>query len=145
MRGAYLLCLLAAGAAVALLDRRWRLALWHPRGRARTVAVGLAGAALLLVWDVVAIDAGFYGRGDSAALLGVWLAPHLPLEEVVFVVFFAYVTLVVAGAADRLVAAASSRAGHGDDEADDAPPDDAPLDDTPLDETPRPSRRAVLS
>ncbi|GEA80512.1 lycopene cyclase domain-containing protein [Cellulomonas uda] len=115
MRGAYLLCLLAAGAGVALLDRRWRLALWHPRSRARTVAVGSAAAALLLLWDVVAIRAGFYGRGDSPALLGVWLAPHLPLEEVVFVVFFAYVTLVAAGGAERLVGGAPRRSRRDDD------------------------------
>lgn len=111
MRGAYLLCLLVSCAGVALLDRRWRLALWHPRPRLRTVTVGLVGAALLLAWDVAAIGAQFYGRGDSPALLGVWLAPHLPLEEVVFVVFFAYVTLVLAGAADRVVG--HRLAGHG--------------------------------
>lgn len=104
MRGAYLACLLASCVGVALLDRRWRLALWRPRRRRAVVAVALVGAALLLVWDVVAIDAGFYGRGASDALLGVWLAPHLPVEEVAFVVFLAYVTLVVAGAADRVLA-----------------------------------------
>lgn len=103
MTGLYLACLLVSAACVALLDRRWRLAAWRavPGAGRRTSALVAAGSALLIVWDLVAIALGFYGRGESDAMLGVWLAPHLPLEEVVFVAFLSYVTLVVAGAVAR--------------------------------------------
>lgn len=97
MRGAYLALLVGSWLGVALVDRRWRLALARRgRSRRRAVAVVALGSALLLAWDVVAIAQGFYARGDSPALLGVWLAPHLPLEEVVFVAFLCHLTLVVA-------------------------------------------------
>lgn len=111
MTGAYLLCLLLAGVGVALLDRRWRLAAWRDVSGSRrcTLALVGVGSALLLAWDVAAIALGFYGRGESDALLGVWLAPHLPLEEVVFVAFLSYTTLVVAGGADRVLRVRTSR------------------------------------
>lgn len=96
MRGAYLAVLAGSWLGVALVDRRWRLALARRGSRRRVAAVVALGSALLLAWDLVAIAHGFYARGDSPALLGVWLAPHLPLEEVVFVAFLCHVTLVVA-------------------------------------------------
>ncbi|WP_102510219.1 lycopene cyclase domain-containing protein [Sanguibacter massiliensis] len=100
MTGAYLAALLVSAAGVLAIDLRWRLLLGARRSpfgtRLRVLGVVGAGAALLLVWDVVAIRAGFYGRGLGDALVGVEVAPHLPIEEIVFVVFLAYVTLVVA-------------------------------------------------
>ncbi|QIK84233.1 lycopene cyclase domain-containing protein [Sanguibacter sp. HDW7] len=109
MTGAYLAALLVSGAGVLAIDLRWRLLLGArseavgPLGSGlRVVAVVVLGALLLLAWDVVAIRAGFYGRGGGDALLGVEVAPHLPLEELVFVVFLPYVTLVVAAACLRV-------------------------------------------
>ena len=99
MTGLYLTCLLLSAAGVALIDRRWRLAAWRdvPRSGRRTLALVAVGSAVLLVWDLAAIALGFYGKGASPAMLDVWLAPHLPLEEVVFVAFLSYTTLVTAG------------------------------------------------
>ncbi len=117
MSGMYLACLALSAAGGALLDRRWRLAAWRDvpgAGRRTLVLVGV-GSALLLAWDLAAIALGFYGRGASDALLGVWLAPHLPLEEVVFVAFLSYVTLVVAGGVGHVLArrVGTARAGTG--------------------------------
>jgi lycopene cyclase domain-containing protein len=91
--GAYLGALLVALACIVLVDRRLRLVLWAD---ARRAAVVLAvGIAFFLLWDVLAIGAGFYERGGSPAMTGVMLAPELPLEELVFVTFLSYLTLVV--------------------------------------------------
>lgn len=116
MRGAYLLCLAVSWAGVAATDVRWRLAFAQRSARARRTCLTVAavGVAFFLVWDLVAIDAGFYGRGDSSALLGVWVVDHLPLEEIVFVAFLAHVTLVVAAAVGRF----QERAGRDRDDRD---------------------------
>jgi lycopene cyclase domain-containing protein len=116
VRGAYLLCLLVSWAGVLAIDLRWHLALAQRSARARrtSLAVAALGTAFFLVWDLIAIDAAFYGRGDSPALLGVWVVDHLPLEEVVFVAFLSHVTLVVAAAVGRLQARAAG--GAQDDE-----------------------------
>ena len=97
----YLLCLLTALACMVLLDRRFGLALWcAPR---RAVAVLAAGIALFLAWDLAAIAAGHYRMGDSPLMSGIELGPELPLEELVFLVFLCYVTLVVRGLVDLLL------------------------------------------
>jgi predicted Kef-type K+ transport protein len=54
---------------------------------------------------VVAIAHGMYERGDSPAMTGIEVADELPLEEVFFVVFFCYVTMVAHGAASLALAA----------------------------------------
>ncbi|WP_106814298.1 lycopene cyclase domain-containing protein [Microbacterium timonense] len=99
MPGLYLLAILASTAGVMLLDRRWRLAAWHRPGRT-AAAVGI-GTAFFLLWDAVGIVAGVFVKGDSALLLGIDLAPHLPLEEPVFLAFLSYLALVVSAAAER--------------------------------------------
>jgi lycopene cyclase domain-containing protein len=92
-RFAYLAALLVPIACTAAVDRRWRLVLWaDPR---RAVAVLAAGTAAFLLWDVVAIRHGFYRRGGSSLMTGVEVVRHLPLEELFFVGFLCYFTLVV--------------------------------------------------
>ncbi len=103
MRGWYLAALLVSLAGMALLDARHRLFVWRrPR---RALVVLAVGVVLFLCWDVVAIAAGIFQRGRGGALLGVEVAPHLPVEELVFVTFFCYLTMVVFTAVHRLVAA----------------------------------------
>ncbi|WP_127130279.1 lycopene cyclase domain-containing protein [Georgenia sp. SYP-B2076] len=88
----YLGVLLLALACLAAMDRRLRLFLWdRPRRAALVLAVGVV---FFLVWDLSAIGLGIYGRGGSAAMTGIELAPHLPLEEVFFVTFLCYLTMV---------------------------------------------------
>ena len=105
MTGWYLGALAFSFAGVVKIDARWKVALFarERRARALTVAVTLAGAAGFLVWDAVAISRGFFGRGESPAMLGVEVAPHLPVEELVFVTFLSYLTLVVFGGALRVL------------------------------------------
>lgn len=91
----YLAALLASTACMALLDRRFRLVLWRaPRAGAITVAIGIA---FFLAWDLAAIASGHYAAGQSAGMTGIMLAPELPLEEIVFITFLCYLTLVLRG------------------------------------------------
>lgn len=96
---AYLASLLAVIGCMALLDRRFALVFWADARRA-AVVLGV-GIVVFLLWDVAAIAAGFYHRGDSPAMTGILLAPELPLEELVFITFLCYLTLVLHGLVGR--------------------------------------------
>jgi lycopene cyclase domain-containing protein len=100
MPGAYLLAILLSAAGIAALDARFRLAFWRD-GRRTLIAV-LIGTAYFLVWDAAGIATGVFAKGGSALLLGIQLAPELPLEEPFFLAFLCYLALVVHGAALRL-------------------------------------------
>lgn len=101
MPGIYLAAILASAAGVLLLDRRWRLAAWSEPGRT-ALAVGI-GTAFFLVWDAVGIAAGVFVKGDSPLLIGIDLAPHLPLEEPFFLAFLCYLALVAWAGARRVL------------------------------------------
>ena len=90
---AYLATVLASLACVAMVDRRWRLVLWSRAARA--AAVLAVGVVLFLVWDLIALDHGFYRRGGAQVMTGIELSPGLPLEEVFFVLFLCYLTVVM--------------------------------------------------
>lgn len=98
--GLYLAAILVSAAGVAAIDWRFRLAAWRAPGR--TAAAVAIGTAFFLLWDAAGIALGIFVKGDSAALLGVDLAPHLPLEEPFFLAFLSYLALVVWAGADRL-------------------------------------------
>lgn len=90
----YLGALLISTGCMALLDHRFHLVLWRaPRAGALTA---IAGIAVFLLWDLAAIASGHYGKGQGP-MTGVMLAPELPLEEIVFITFLCYLTLVLRG------------------------------------------------
>jgi len=91
----YLASVIGAGFCMGLVDHRWRLfAFRDPRV---AVVVLVVGFVFFLGWDLVALEIGVYGRGESPAMTGIELAPHLPLEELFFIVFLCYVTGVLHG------------------------------------------------
>lgn len=91
----YLLALLIPTVCMGMLDRRFGLALW--RAPRRTLVVVGLGIGYFLLWDIAAIAAGHYGMGASALMTGIMLAPELPLEELVFITFLCYLTVVLWG------------------------------------------------
>lgn len=94
----YLAALLGAAAGMALLDRRFRLVLWRaPRVALLLLAIGVV---FFLLWDLAAIAAGHYAQGQSPMMTGLMLAPELPVEELVFITFLSYTTLVLWGLID---------------------------------------------
>lgn len=96
---AYLAALLGSLSCMMLMDRRWRLFLWAAPRRA-TVVLAL-GWVFFLLWDVAALREGLYWRGESAYMTGIEVAPELPLEELLFLLFLPYVTMVAHGLAQR--------------------------------------------
>ena len=63
----------------------------------------MIGTAFFLAWDAVGIATGVFLKGDSPLFVGIDLAPELPLEEPVFLVFLCYLALVVWSAVMRLL------------------------------------------
>jgi lycopene cyclase domain-containing protein len=110
MPGAYLAAILISAAGIAVLDRRWRLAFWSAP-RVTAVAIAL-GTAFFLAWDAVGIASGVFVIGESPLMLGILLAPHLPLEEPFFLAFLSYLALVVFSGARRVI-----ERGHADADA----------------------------
>ncbi len=101
MPGIYLAAILVSAGGTAALDARWRLAAWRaPRRAAAAVAIG---TLFFLAWDVVGIATGVFVKGDSPLLIGIDLAPQLPLEEPFFLAFLSYLALVVWAGAARVL------------------------------------------
>ncbi|MDO5635280.1 MAG: lycopene cyclase domain-containing protein [Micrococcus sp.] len=98
----YLLALLLFSACYLLIDRRWRLVLFSDTP-GRAVAVLLAGVAFFLVWDVVGIVTDVFWHGTNTVSVGIFLAPELPIEEVVFLWFLCHQTLIYVEGLPRLV------------------------------------------
>lgn len=101
-------------AGMAVLDARYRLFLWRtPR---RAAAVLGAGVAFLLAWDVAGIVLGIFSREANPYSTGLLLAPHLPVEEPVFLAFLCQLAMVCYTGAVRLLERRTRRdaseAGH---------------------------------
>ncbi len=89
----YLGALLFSMAGMATLDWRWRLAFFHDWQRAaKTIALGVI---VFLLWDMLGIRLGIFFVGNSPYDSGILLAPELPLEELFFLTFLCYFTLIV--------------------------------------------------
>ncbi|GAA1369294.1 lycopene cyclase domain-containing protein [Brevibacterium luteolum] len=89
----YLGCLLFSIAGMALLD--WRHQLFWFADCKRAAIVHGVGLATFLLWDAAGIVFGVFYRGDSPYMTGIELAPELPVEEVFFLFFLCWVTMVV--------------------------------------------------
>lgn len=89
----YLLSLLAGIVCMLLLDFRFHLFFWHDARSAATVT--LVGLAVLLAWDFAGIGLGIFLRGEGEIATGILLAPELPIEEPIFLIFLVLCTMVV--------------------------------------------------
>ncbi|MFJ8894084.1 lycopene cyclase domain-containing protein [Leifsonia sp. NPDC102414] len=89
----YLLTVLVAIGSMVLLDRRFRLFFWRDARRATIVLV--VGVAFFLAWDLAGIGLHVFARGGSRFMTGIVIAPELPLEEVFFLTFLCYLTMVL--------------------------------------------------
>lgn len=99
--GLYLAIIVLSAAGIAALDWRFRLAAWRSPGL--TAAAVAIGTVFFLAWDAAGIALGIFVKGPSPALLGVDLAPELPLEEPFFLAFLCYLALVVWAGIDRVL------------------------------------------
>lgn len=99
----YLLALLVSLAGIMLLDVRHRLFLGRDPGRAAIVL--LAGTAFFLLWDLAGIGLGIFFRDDGEFATGILLAPELPIEEPIFLLFLCELTMVLVCGAEKAFAA----------------------------------------
>ena len=93
MPGIYLGAILFSLAGMIAIDLKFGLALRTAPGRT-ALAVGV-GTAFFLAWDAVGIVTGIFVKGESPLFVGIDLAPHLPLEEVFFLLFLSYLAVVL--------------------------------------------------
>ncbi|MDN3483290.1 lycopene cyclase domain-containing protein [Arthrobacter sp. APC 3897] len=91
----YLFLLFASIGCMALLDHRFKLFFFADARRASLVT-GI-GLAFFLLWDLGGIGLDIFYRGETPIMLGIVLAPHLPVEEVFFLGFLCYLTMVLFG------------------------------------------------
>ena len=103
----YLAGLLVGLTGMVVLDVRLRLFFGRAPWRAGVVLA--LGVAFFLAWDALGIGLGIFFRGDPSFLVGVQLAPELPLEEVFFLTLLCYLTMNVYGAMSRWLSSRRSR------------------------------------
>lgn len=95
----YLGAILFSTFGMAMLDRRFGLAFWKD---ARRAAIAIAvGVGLFIVWDIFGIALGIFFSGHSAFMSGIYLAPEFPIEELFFLIFLCYFTLIVYRLAEK--------------------------------------------
>lgn len=87
----YLTFLVVTLCCMVICDHRWKLAFFFDAKRAALLSVLMV--ALFLVWDAFGIANGVFFRGDSPYMLGIELAPEMPLEEPIFLFFLTYLTI----------------------------------------------------
>lgn len=102
MTFAYLGALVFSLAGLAILDWRYRLAVWdQPR---RSLGVVGIGVAFFLVLDLIGVELGIFFRGEGEYMTGILVAPEVPLEEVFFLTLLTYQTLLAWRGFERLEA-----------------------------------------
>ncbi|PQZ56050.1 MULTISPECIES: lycopene cyclase domain-containing protein [unclassified Microbacterium] len=101
MGALYLIALLLSLGCMLLLDWRFRLFFW--RDAVSALVVTAVGLAFFLVWDIAGIANGIFLRGDAAIATGIVLAPELPLEEPVFLLFLVVCTMVIYTGSARIL------------------------------------------
>lgn len=101
--GLYLAALLVSVAGLVVLDARLRLFLFAaPRRALAVLAIGVAG---FLLWDAAGVGLGVFFEGRSGLLVGVDLAPQIPVEELCFLVLLCLSAMDVFLLAQRVIGA----------------------------------------
>ena len=102
MTGWYLVALLVSIAALVVLDLRAKLFLGAAPLRAVVVLGGGVGA--FLIWDAAGVGLGIFFEGPSKLLVGVDLAPQIPIEELCFLILLCLSGMEAFTLAQRLLA-----------------------------------------
>ncbi|PRB38925.1 C50 carotenoid epsilon cyclase [Arthrobacter sp. MYb23] len=97
----YLVSLLLGITCMLLLDHRFRLFFWRDAKAAAIVTA--VGVLFLLGWDLAGIGLGIFLRGEGTIATGLLLAPELPIEEPVFLLFLVLCTMVLYTGARRIM------------------------------------------
>lgn len=102
MTGLYVAALLVSIAGLVTLDLRLKLFLGAAPVRAAVVlAVGVVG---FLLWDAAGVGLGIFFEGRSGLLIGIDLAPQIPLEELFFLILLCLSAMEAFTALERRLA-----------------------------------------
>ena len=101
MTGLYLAGLLISIAGLVVLDLRLRLFLGAAPVRAAIVLV--IGVAGFLAWDAAGVHLGIFFEGRQQLLVGIDLAPDIPLEELFFLILLCLSAMEAFTFAQRLL------------------------------------------
>ncbi|MGV9002199.1 MAG: lycopene cyclase domain-containing protein [Candidatus Saccharimonadaceae bacterium] len=93
MQWLYLLGLLFAVAGLAIIDWRFKLAVWYDAKR--TLYTVSTAVAIFILWDFLGIFLGIFIHGESIYQLPFTLAPEFPLEELFFLCLISYSALII--------------------------------------------------
>lgn len=104
----YLAALATGICCMLLLDWRFKLFFFERPGAASVITV--IGVALFMIWDAAGIGLGIFLRGDAKIATGIVLAPHMPLEEPVFLTFLVLCTMICYTGALRIIQHLRARA-----------------------------------
>ena len=89
----YLGALLFSIAGMTILDWRYKLAYFvKPRTTALTLTIGVL---TFIIWDILGISLGVFFSGESPYMSGLFLWPDFPIEELFFLYFLCYFTLIM--------------------------------------------------
>lgn len=99
MSGIYATSLLISAACLVLLDVRFRL-VFRRAPVAGAVAL-VVGVGFFIAWDAVGIGLGVFRHLDSRWATGILLAPEFPIEELLFLGFLTYLTLILLSGSQR--------------------------------------------
>ena len=89
----YIAALLFCLGCMVLVDYRFKLGFFDkPKQTAVVLVVGLT---LFMAWDIAGISLGIFLSGTSPYMSGWFLGPHFPVEEIFFLLFLCYFTLII--------------------------------------------------
>ena len=93
MSWVYLVAIVVSMLGMVVLDWRYKLALWEDFRR--TIVTVAIGVTVFIIWDIFGIALGIFFSGHSEFMSGVYLAPEFPIEELLFLTFLCYFTLIM--------------------------------------------------
>jgi lycopene cyclase domain-containing protein len=89
----YLSLLLLSLSGVAIIDYKYKLALWlYPRKTIRVISIAMA---VFIIWDIAGILLGIFFHGNSHYALSFRILPEFPIEELFFLLLLTYVSLII--------------------------------------------------
>lgn len=100
MKFAYLAFLLFSITSMVFVDKKFSLAFFY--NVKRTAITLLTGIIVFIIWDIFGISLDIFIAGTSKYMTGILLAPNFPLEELFFLTFLCYFTLIVYLGAGKL-------------------------------------------
>ena len=93
MKYLYLISLIVPIVSMVYVDRRYQLAFYD--NFKKTLIVIASSVMMFIVWDILGIALGIFFSGESKYMSGIYLGPEFPIEELLFLSFLSYFTLVV--------------------------------------------------